>query len=239
MDKIAKIQEDFRLSIHKGALEDTLVGEIISDGISASARMQVYQNNYRTTLVNLIQEVFPITAAFVGDVFLRTAAAHFIEETPPVEAGLDTYAQTFPKFLRAYSYADDVPYLADVAALEWAIYELQHVRTLADKAALQEPLETDDIFKNPDVRFVQSAYPLLQLWMVGTGQLMPEAVHIEAGAQNVGVYGDGFEIKMNTVSEEELLFFNNLPAKGIAPLPELTDIISSLLEKKLLLNVEM
>ena len=249
MSDLEKLQAAFRVSLHNRQMADELAGQITSDDIAPASRMQVYQNNYRATLVDLILQVFPIASAFVGEDFLRAAAGHFLDEEPPVSAALENYGASFPDFLSHYSHADDVPYLADIAAMEWAVYELQHIKTLADYIAADEEMDIEtisisgaEIICNPDLRIIQSDYPLLQLWMVGAGQLLPEAVHIGAGAQNVGVYVDGFEIKMNSISAAELelltyLMHGSASEFNTKKLKVSDEIVVSLFEKNLLVNL--
>lgn len=203
MGKLAAFQERFRQAVHSGQTGDELARAIVSDDLSATARMQVYQNNYLMTLTDLIQGVFPIVTAFVGEAFLRGAAKQFIQDNPPINPRLDTFGETFSEYLAKYPYAEDIRYVADVAALEWAVHELQHVSALAD-GVVAEPAKNGDYLLNPNVRVIISDFPLLQLWMVGMGQLVPEAVHIEAGGQNIAVCLDGYEVKLHVLSEDEL-----------------------------------
>tara|TARA_R110002096_G_scaffold346162_2_gene539627 strand:- start:303 stop:1013 length:711 start_codon:yes stop_codon:yes gene_type:complete len=203
MGKLAVFQERFRIAIHSGEISDVLSKGIEEGILPVAARMQVYQNNYEMTLAGLLGGVFPLTAAFVGEEFLRSAAKLFIKERPPKDPKLEQFGADFSSFLRGYPHAVDVIYVADLAALEWAVHELQHVKALDEGAC---PVETsvEGCTLNPNVRFIESDYPLLQLWMVGMGQLVPEAVHIESGGQNVAVILDGLEVKLSIIDEQEL-----------------------------------
>lgn len=199
---LADFQEQFRKAIHSGSEEAKVQELIVSDVLSANARLQVYKNNYQMSLSDALVEVFPIVSAFVGEEFLRAAAKHFVAESPPSDPQLFQYGGEFPQFLATYSHAAEVVYVADIAALEWAVHELQFV------ASVGEGTETELVGHhavNPNVRILESEFPLLQLWMVGTGQLVPEAVHIGSGGQSIAVVLEGMEVKLHPLTAEELV----------------------------------
>jgi len=180
-----------------------LDAEIMSDEISAEARLQVYQNNYQGTLTDAIIGIFPIVVAFVGEVFTRAALKHYIDQSPPREASLSTYGKAFPAFLQAYEHAADVPYIADMATLEWSIHALQHEDEVVRDANSAE----DQLSINERAIFIDSEFPLLNLWMVGNGQLTPEAVHIDQGGQYVCVLLQEGQVQLFALSsaEQEIL----------------------------------
>lgn len=235
MGKLAAFQERFRLAIHSGEISDALSQGIQEGILPAAARMQVYQNNYEMTLTGLLVGVFPLTAAFVGEEFLRAAAKQFIKEQPPQDPRLEQFGAGFSSFLKDYPHAVDIVYVADLAALEWAVNELQHVKALGEGAC---PVETsvEGCRLNPNVRFIESDYPLLQLWMVGMGQLVPEAVHIDSGGQNVAVTLDGLEVKLNIITEQELKMLQMLSAETVPTEESKAGAISTLAKKNIVIT---
>ncbi len=196
MPSLAQLQKDMRRSIIARQMAPQLNDLIVSDGLSAERRLQIYQNNYQGLLVDALLGVFPIVSAFVGDVFTRTALKHFITTAPPKEACLSNYGGDFPDFLADYEHLQHVLYVADIARLEWAIHELQH--------ACEVPLSEQKAGSvNLNTVFIKSDYPLLNLWMVGAGQMQAEAVHIDQGGQRVCVVLNEGQIQLFAVSQDE------------------------------------
>ena len=196
MLNLEELQQSMRESIHSRKMKPSLDVEIVSSGLSVDRRLQIYQNNYEGTLVDSMLGIFPIVTAFVGEVFTRAALKHFIEGSPPREACLSDYGGAFAAFLAAYKHAEHVPYIADIASLEWAVHSLQHA---LDKNAS----ESGGYILNENSMFIDSPFPLLNLWMVGSGQLKPEAVHVDQGGQFVGVVLYGGEIQLYALSKAE------------------------------------
>lgn len=226
MLSLAQLQRDIRKSVQARKITPELTDEILSGGLSAEARLQIYQNNYQGTLVDALLGIFPIVTAFVGEVFTRTALKHFIDASPPIEACLSSYGADFSSFLKTYQHADTVPYIADMAALEWAVHDLQH--------ATEKHIGAEDkIIINDNCVFIDSEYPLLNLWMVGSGQLVPESVHIDQGGQMVSVLLDEAEIRLFAVTLDEQTALAQIQ-DGDTPDNEVA--LRSLKTKKIILN---
>jgi Putative DNA-binding domain len=196
--ELAQLQKRIRESIHAQKMVPELDTEIVSDHIAAPQRLQVYQNNYHGTLIEALLGVFPIVSAFVGEVFTRQALKHFIECDPPRDVCLSEYGASFPEFLDAYNHAADVPYVGDIARLEWAVHSLQHALEKSHQS-----VSVGELRLNENVVFLESDYPLLNLWMVGTGRMVPEAVHIQQGGQDICVVLHAGQIELFTISEAE------------------------------------
>lgn len=166
-----------------------------------AASFGVYKNNYRLTLFEHLTAIFPVCAKFVGSDFLGMAIREYVQSTPPATEIMHEYGESFPGFLTAYEHLADVRYVADIASIEWYIHTLQFVKEAEGlpSAAL-----------NPAMYIVKSRFPLLRLWMVGAGQLAPEAVHITSGSENVAVVLTNAQVLLQPISEEELSMLNAL-----------------------------
>jgi len=228
MVSLAVFQHDFRVSVQGGNFAEGLDGLILSDELSAASRMQVYQNNYIMTLTDVVFGVFPVVSAFVGEDFTRTAVKHFVDDNPPEQACLSEYGLAFPAFLKTYEHASDVPYIGDMASLEWAMYELQHTEEVSPLGAGDTPA----ISKN--VRFIKSEYPLLSLWMVGTGKLVPQSVHIDQGGQFVCALLNSGLVELLSLSSEEEDYLGKL-SRGQMVEGDAAKVRQSLVIKKILI----
>ncbi len=192
---LEEMQHMFRKYVHGGTINDQLKESVVSSGIQAEQRLQIYQNNFQITLTDNLASIFPFTEAFVGEVFLRGVIKEFIASNPPKGAALNAYGSGFADFFQVYEHADDVAYLADLIRLEWAVHSLQFAETAY--------AEMSSFVVNPNIITINSEYPLLNLWLVAQGQLVPEAVHLDQGGQCVVVVQQYGEIKLHTLSRDE------------------------------------
>jgi hypothetical protein len=143
---------------------------IRADGIAAADRLNIYRNTLYGTLSNALRLSYPVVHRLVGAEFFETSAQKFIEGEPPRGAYLDEYGAGFPDFLARFAAAASVPYLSDVARLEWEVSCALHApdATPLDVAALHEVAEGDHdrvrFVPHPSVRMIRADFPVDTIW---------------------------------------------------------------------------
>ena len=143
---------------------------IRGDGFAAAARLNIYRNTLFGSLTNALRLSYPAVHRLVGADYFEAAAQTFIESELPRSAYLDAYGAGFADFLVRLPSAASLPYLPDVARLEWAVSRALHapdvepldLRRLADLA----PVDQGHIrfVPNPSVRLIRSSYPADSIW---------------------------------------------------------------------------
>lgn len=105
-----------------------------TDAPDAAARLTVYRNTAAKGCADALVAQFPTVAKLTGDAWLAAAAVAHAQAFPPTQASLLTYGADFPAWLAGFLPAEDVPWLAGVAALDF-------LWTEAHLAADAEPLD--------------------------------------------------------------------------------------------------
>jgi hypothetical protein len=106
----------------------------------------------------------------VGSEFFEGAARLFCQAAPPRSAWLDEYGAEFPAFLARMPQAASVPYLADVASLEWQVNIVLHAPDaraldLARLARLgEEALGDLRLMPHPAARLQRCEFPSDAIW---------------------------------------------------------------------------
>ncbi len=166
---------------------DVLAATRVRSGkLTSERRLEVYRHNVFTNLRGALGDIFPVVKRIVGEVFFLHAADQFIRAHPSRSGDLNQFGHEWPDFLAAYPHAEDLPYLADVARLEWAWHECFHAAEAAplDLARLAElPPEAHGslVFGlHPAVRLAQSEFPILRIWQVNQEQFTGD-VEIDMG----------------------------------------------------------
>lgn len=137
---------------------------VVDDGIiAAPRRLNIHRNNYRGGLAGALRITYPAIDRLVGEQFFDGAAAHFVAGHAPPIAYLNAYGDGFADFLAAFPPAAGIPYLADVARLEWAA----NCAANAPDAPILDPasLSTLDEADQGRVRFI--AHPATRLVEIG------------------------------------------------------------------------
>lgn len=169
MTDLHQLQKQFRSAV-LGRDNGELVDVVQAPG-PISERLAVYRNTVQGSLTEALAATFPVIHRIVGAEFFAAIARRFVATHPPQRPQLSTYGAGFPDFIAAADVNQQLPYLADVARLEWARNEsyfaadapLLDTQRLAIDA---EGLETMTLRLHPAARLVVSRFPIFQIWKV-------------------------------------------------------------------------
>jgi Putative DNA-binding domain len=139
-------------------------------GAPTEERLAVYKNNVYTRLIDALAATYPAVARLVGEEFFRYAATEYIGIHAPRSSTLIGYGDRFADFLGRFAPAASVPYLPDVAELEFKYLEAYHaaeaiaMTTAAFDAALADPDGAPALVLHPSARLMQSTFPVSRIW---------------------------------------------------------------------------
>ncbi len=151
-------------------------------------RFGVYRNNVYASLIDVLAGRFPVVARLVGEEFFRAMARAFVEQAPPRSPVLLYYGEGFPDFVAGFEAARSVPYLADMAALEWARHAAYHAADatplpLAELAAATERAGEAVFVLHPSLRLVRSLYPVVTIFELHGDDGDPQPTCLMAAAR--------------------------------------------------------
>ena len=147
-------------------------GLTTGNGTDVAARFAIYRNNVIASLIDALADTFPVTRALVGDDFFRSMARVFVARYPPRTPVLAWYGDAFPAFVAGFRAAASLPYLADLARLEWAYVQAFHaddqpplsVDTIAMLLAESADFSGLRLIFHPTVGVLNSSYAIFSLW---------------------------------------------------------------------------
>ena len=134
------------------------------------ARVAIYHRSALGNRTGALAAAYPVVGRLVGPAFFDEAATRYAAAFPSRSGDLNAFGDRFATFLAQYSYARDLPYIADVARLEWAVHESRHCARgealdyLALGAVPAEAIGEVRIRPRPSVRLVASTHPILSIW---------------------------------------------------------------------------
>ena len=132
--------------------------------------LHIYQNNNRQNLLDALKQIYPLCLDLVGEVFFNAMARNYIQQYPSKEYLLEYYGEHFASFVEKFSPAEGLPYLRDVAKLEWGIHLAmigEDAKELDFAKLQQTPLEAQSellwfLLENSSLLEVQ--YTVHELW---------------------------------------------------------------------------
>lgn len=130
-------------------------------------RFAVYRNTVQTGLIRALATRFPVIEQLVGADFFAAMARVFVCHAPPADPVLLRWGGAFPGFLDGFAPVAHLPFLGDVARIEWARGEAYHAADATPVAP--DALRAHDpgrlrLSLHPSVRLVASPHPALQIW---------------------------------------------------------------------------
>lgn len=135
-----------------------------------SARFNVYRNNVAVARIETLRAQFPVALALVGDEFFAAMARVFVWDVPQRSLLLADYGADFPDFIACFALAAEVPYLADVARLEFLCLRAQDAADRAPLSTAQiaaipvEALLDARLEFHPAFGLIDSTYPIVAIW---------------------------------------------------------------------------
>jgi hypothetical protein len=171
MSRLFELQRAVQRSILTGDPKHAAM-LVTADGLDPAARLRIHQHHLTITLTEALRAVYPVVHRLVGGRFFEHMAEEFCRAHPPTSPRLFEYGGAFAGFIEIHPRCRGVPYLADVARLEWAAAEALHAidavtaptcnASIAD--ALRHAPHELILIVSPSLRFVESPWPVDLIW---------------------------------------------------------------------------
>lgn len=121
MPTLREVQVQFARSLVSG--DDRVIAQWIAGGgaVPVEDRIAIHRGNCAAALVHALRLTYPAIEALVGQAFFARAAAAFARSRPPSSPFLAGYGDGFGEVLSAFPETAAMPYLGEVARVEWAV----------------------------------------------------------------------------------------------------------------------
>lgn len=219
MPRLSDLQAGVRRAVVSG--DPSAIGAgIQGDGLAPAARLRIYRNHYLVTLAEALAATYPVVARLVGERCFAGLAREFVMLSPPNGPCLFEYGGGFPLYLAAVPTLHTLPYLPDVARLEWAINAASHAPdapalSVATLARLPNSCFAGLAFTlHPSSRIVASRYPIDRIWRANQAGADPEeTIALDAGGARILIHRDEEgDAVWRRLSRAEFLFLRALRA---------------------------
>ncbi len=150
--------------------DPTLVQVVQAGNLNPEERISIYANMYRARLVDVLSDDFAQVAAVLGEQRFSEVAVAYLAAYPSTHPSIQYIGRQFANFLATRAACPELPFLGDLARLEWARVEvfgapdaeplqLAQLQTIApdEWAELRFQLI-------PACRILSSAWPIHKLW---------------------------------------------------------------------------
>lgn len=141
-------------------------------GESLAGRLALYRGNVFANARKALAVAYPVVEQLVGGEFFDGLAREYGRRSPSREGDLTVYGEGFGAFLDDFQHVRELPYLPDVARLEWAVHRAHYAADagrfdLTGLAAM--PVEMPGALRprlHPACALLVSRWPLARIWAV-------------------------------------------------------------------------
>jgi hypothetical protein len=160
MPSLLNLQQAFMSDLEQSTTKDP----------SHQALFHIYRSSMQGRFQKTLKTIYPVCHQLVGSDFFIGMANGYINQTPSYSTDLNAYGITFATFIAQYPPAASLPYLSDVAHLEWAwhfLYTAPDTQTFDfQKLANQEAAHLPSITFTlpPQSTLIASPYPIHLIW---------------------------------------------------------------------------
>lgn len=146
-----------------------LQGWVLERPAGVRRGLQAYQANAGASAERVLAAAFPTVQALVGEESFAALARAFWHAEPPLRGDLAQFGRGLPAFIAAGEQLADVPYLADVARLDWQLADAERaLDAQVDTGTLSLLADVEParlrLALMPGVAVLVSGYPVVSLW---------------------------------------------------------------------------
>ena len=185
---------------------------IYSDG-PLNERAAVYRRNVLANQHDALAAAYPVVRRLVGDAFFREVADRYARAHPSTSGDLHRHGSALAPFLEGYEPASELPYLPDVARLEWAVARAFHesdTRTFDFQA-----LESLDVGSRSSLRLslqpaahlIASRHPIVAIWEANQ-EGRDGAPARRDGSDHALVHREGYAVHVALLSVDDYGFLH-------------------------------
>ncbi len=169
-------------------------------GAPGVERLAVYAGGYLARVEEALAEVYPAVRQVLGHGVFTELAQAYAAQVPSHDYNLSFAGRHLAEFLSAWPRTRELPFLPDLARLEWAVSEAFHafeVPPLALETLADHPVEAWDQLRlgfQPSVRCVTSVWPILDIWEARTRPVDTVRIALVDRPQQVLVARRGMQV---------------------------------------------
>ena len=178
-------------------------------GCDAVTRLRVYANGYPARLEEALLETFPAVQHVVGAGAFAALVRRFANAVPLRSYSLSDAGEQLPDFLRSDPLTSSLPFLPDLARLEWHVARAFHA---TDGAAFDpssvahwslEDWERAVLRFQPSVALVESEWPVREIWECSETPIEEIDVDLHDRRDQVLVRRAGFAVTCESLDPAE------------------------------------
>jgi hypothetical protein len=212
MPELADFQADFGAALRDRARTPAMARWLAGDDAVVDTRLAIYRANMVAAADKALSAAYPVIRLVVGDEFFHGLVREYQRRTPSTSGDLGEFGAGFDAFVADFEHTRALPYLPDLARLEWAAHRAYGAADAPgwDAAALAgvapERQAAIRFAWSPGLAVVTSAFPIVRIWTIHQPGFDGEFGVDWTQAETALVARDGFAVTVIACGAADAVF---------------------------------
>ncbi|MDR3385619.1 MAG: DNA-binding domain-containing protein [Rudaea sp.] len=168
---LERLQNDFAAALVDARAAAAIVPALVASDARMVERIALYRGNITAAWEKALSNAYPVVRCLVGKEFFAALARAYGGSHSSTCGDLNEFGEQFSTFVRTFEHTQSLPYLFDVAALEWRVHRAHYAadadsmpRTRIATLTPEQLLGTQFRLR-PGCAWIESRYPIASLWL--------------------------------------------------------------------------
>jgi len=172
MPDLLECQRDLADALCDGRESARAARWLAGDTLLNERRLAIYRTNVAAAATKALGAAYPVIQQVVGNMLFDELAREYQSRAPSSSGDLHEFGSTFAEFVGQGNVARSLPYLGDLARLEWAVHRAYGAADadLFDAPALAElPAHRQSTIRfawAAGTTLIASPFPIVQIWRI-------------------------------------------------------------------------
>jgi hypothetical protein len=172
MTDLLRLQSDFAAALRDRGRLPEIERWLVGDAAHVDRRLAIHRANMAAAAEKALSAAYPVIRQAVGEEFFHGLAREYQRHAPSASGDLTDFGAAFDAFLAGFAHVRSMPWLPDLARLEWAVHRAYGAADAPDwnpaTLGAVAPGEQAAIRFDwaPGVAVIASAHPIVRVWTI-------------------------------------------------------------------------
>ncbi|TNG01493.1 MAG: DUF2063 domain-containing protein [Gammaproteobacteria bacterium] len=185
-----------------------------NDRLNKEQRFDIYRGSVFGILTTALSEIYPVCKKLVGETFFSAMCEPYIKTHLSNSPNLQNYGKPFAGFLKTFEPVANLPYLPDVARLEWVWHtafhaldtkplDYQKLSKLSEEQASQVTFQL-----SPGSTLLRSTYPVDKVWRANQNEDEQNVIELDDCDCRLIIWRQKHAVSIKSLNESQWKFLN-------------------------------